>query len=338
MVGETPNLAARLQALAEPGAVVDRRGARAGSWAACSSYARPRPGAPEGLRRAGAGLRASLGERRRREPLRGPARRRPHRRWSGASRSWRCCSTAGSRPRTARARSCCSRASRASASRGWSGRCASGSRASRTPPALPVLLALPRRQRALPGHRAARARGRARARRPAARPSSTSSRRCWRRGVDDVARGRAAARRPARRSRPATATRRSTSARSSGRSGPSQALLDQLAGLARRGAGAGALRGRRTGSTRPRSSCSDRVVERVAAPAGAGAGHLPARVRGRPGPGTAARRPRSRSAGSAAAQGAAMVERVAGGKALPAEVLERDRWPGPTACRCSSRS
>ena len=36
-------------------------------------------------------------------------------------------------------------------------------------------------------------------------------------------------------------------------------------------------------------------------------------------------------------QGGAMVERVAGGKALPRRCWSRS-WPGPTGCRCSSRS
>ena len=36
--------------------------------------------------------------------------------------------------------------------------------------------------------------------------------------------------------------------------------------------------------------------------------------------------------------GGAIVARLAGGKALPAEVLWTRSSPGPTACRCSSRS
>ena len=56
------------------------------------------------------GVRGSLGERPVGEPLRGAPRRAGRRRWSAATRSWRCCSTAGGRPRPARARSCCSSA------------------------------------------------------------------------------------------------------------------------------------------------------------------------------------------------------------------------------------
>ena len=92
-------------------------------------------------------------------------------------------------------------------------------------------------------------------------------------------RRREAAPRPRRRcsaSRPATATRRSTSARSSGRSGPSgHCSTSSRAWPAR--AGAGALRGRPLG--RPDHAGADRPRGRAgAAPAGAGPGHLPARV------------------------------------------------------------
>ena len=73
VVGETPNLAARLQALAEPGAVVVAEGTRR-LLGGLFALARPRARAPQGLRRAG----ARLARRRRgrgRGPLRGPARR-----------------------------------------------------------------------------------------------------------------------------------------------------------------------------------------------------------------------------------------------------------------------
>ena len=75
VVGETPNLAARLQALAEPGAVVVAEGTRrllGGLFALRDLGAT----AAQGLRRAGARLRRCR-RRRRRGPLRGPARRRP---------------------------------------------------------------------------------------------------------------------------------------------------------------------------------------------------------------------------------------------------------------------
>ena len=51
VVGETPNLAARLQALAEPGAVVVASEHAAPAWRPVRAD-RPRPGAPQGLRRA----------------------------------------------------------------------------------------------------------------------------------------------------------------------------------------------------------------------------------------------------------------------------------------------
>ena len=57
---------------------------------------------------------------------------RASRRWSAASEELALLLAAGGRPRTAKARSCCSRASRASASRASCASCASGSPASRT--------------------------------------------------------------------------------------------------------------------------------------------------------------------------------------------------------------
>ena len=51
VVGETPNLAARLQALAEPGTVVVARRPPAGCWAACSSSRTLGPRHAQGLRR-----------------------------------------------------------------------------------------------------------------------------------------------------------------------------------------------------------------------------------------------------------------------------------------------
>jgi hypothetical protein len=112
VVGKTPNLAARLQALAEPGAVV------------ISSSTRRLTGglfdyAISGQSRSKASPRPSRhGRRWARAPPRSGSRRcaRARRRLSGAARRSICSCAAGSRRRAARARSSCSRASQASAS------------------------------------------------------------------------------------------------------------------------------------------------------------------------------------------------------------------------------
>ena len=121
---------------------------------------------------------------------------------------------------------------------------------------LPVL-ALPHRQRALAGDRAARARRRLRAATTRPRPSSTSSRRCSRQATATTsATAVPLVADAARRSRPGdrypppdlSPQQRKASARSS-------VLLDQLAGLAARRPVLRCSR-TRTGSTRPRWSCS----------------------------------------------------------------------------------
>ena len=149
VVGETPNLAARLQELAAPGSVVIAEATRR-LLGELFELARPRRRRAQGLRRAGRAWRVA-GERPtegRFEALHGAgahAARRPRARARAAARSL------GARQGRAKARSCCSR--------GEPGigksrlvlalRERLGRRAAH-PPALPVL-ALPREQRALAG-------------------------------------------------------------------------------------------------------------------------------------------------------------------------------------------
>ena len=120
VVGETPNLAARLQAIAEPGQVVvraDRARCSARHFGLDDLGAQLLRGIRAGRRLPGVGE----GEAGSRFEARHGARRC---RWSVATRSWRCCSSAGGRPRPARARACSSSARPGSASPGSCGRCA----------------------------------------------------------------------------------------------------------------------------------------------------------------------------------------------------------------------
>jgi hypothetical protein len=114
VIGETPNLAARLQALAAPGSVVISQATRrlVGGLFELADLG------PQRLK----GFAGAL-------PLGGSmvkvvpktASKRctasASRHWSGARTSWGCCSSAGRGPGTAMARWSCSRASRESASR-----------------------------------------------------------------------------------------------------------------------------------------------------------------------------------------------------------------------------
>ena len=106
VVGETPNLAARLQALAEPGTCRDQPGdAPAGRRAVRAR--RPRPAA----RSRASPSRSRPGGSKARVAPRAASRRctaSVSRRWSGASTSSASCSSAGRGPRTATARWCCS--------------------------------------------------------------------------------------------------------------------------------------------------------------------------------------------------------------------------------------
>ena len=74
VVGETPNLAARLQALADPGGVVISQATRRLVRPVRADRSRPDP--PQGLCRAARGL-PGRGRRPRRWPVRGPARAAP---------------------------------------------------------------------------------------------------------------------------------------------------------------------------------------------------------------------------------------------------------------------
>ena len=121
VAGETPNLVARLQALAEPGTVVIAERTRqlvGGLFELDDLGAQALKGFVEPVR---AWRVRGIGGASRRCAGRHSAR------WSAASRSWPSCSTAGHWPGTARGKWCSYRASPASASRGSCGRCASGS-------------------------------------------------------------------------------------------------------------------------------------------------------------------------------------------------------------------
>jgi class 3 adenylate cyclase len=114
VVGETPNLAARLQALAEPGSVVIGQTTRrltGGLFELTDLGPQRLKGFAEPLaawRVDGKG-RAETASRR--------CTVSGSRRWSAASTSWGSCSNAGRGPKTATARWCCSRGNRGSASR-----------------------------------------------------------------------------------------------------------------------------------------------------------------------------------------------------------------------------
>ena len=77
VVGETPNLAARLQALAEPGSVVIAEATRR-LLGGLFELDRSRRAAAQGLRRAGRAPGGCVGRGSRREPVRGAARRAAH--------------------------------------------------------------------------------------------------------------------------------------------------------------------------------------------------------------------------------------------------------------------
>jgi class 3 adenylate cyclase len=133
VIGETPNLAARLQQLAEPGTVVLSEPTRRLIGGLFELEELP-PLALKGLdgpQRAYRVLsRAGRGPSR--GPFRGAARDGSPPAGRPRARAGRCSSSAGSGPGTARAKSSYSPASRASASRASCAPCASGSSTSRT--------------------------------------------------------------------------------------------------------------------------------------------------------------------------------------------------------------
>ena len=104
VVGDTPNLAARLQALAEPDSVVVA-GATRRLLRRPLPLARSRPARRQGFGRAGRGL-GGRGRVVEREPVRGRRMRRGSPASSGARRRARCCATASSGRGKAKARSC----------------------------------------------------------------------------------------------------------------------------------------------------------------------------------------------------------------------------------------
>jgi class 3 adenylate cyclase len=114
VAGETPNLAARLQAMAAPGNVVISQATRrlvGGLFELASLGPRRVKGFAERLAawRVEGRVAPRVGSKR--------CTASTSRRWWGASTSWASCSSAGRGPGTATARWCCSRASRGSASR-----------------------------------------------------------------------------------------------------------------------------------------------------------------------------------------------------------------------------
>ena len=311
----------------------DRRGARGGCSATCSSCARWGRGTLKGIAEPVRRLRV-LGERhcesRFEARAGGVAAAR-----SAATRSWRCCSSAGGRPGPARARWCCWSARPASASRGIVRAlldALAGEPHIRA--ALPVLALPHRHARFWPViQQLAHAAG-FEPERHARGAGSTSSRRCSAQGRDDG--GEAA---------PLIAAllgldgggalrRRSTLTPQQRRARTLAALVDQLLGLAAPAAGADGGRGRAL--DRPHHPRADRAG---AGPdrrgAGAGAADQPARQPAGPG------RPPARDPPDAQPARPRRSEAIVAGLGRRRRCRRR-RWPrsspGPTACRCSSRS
>jgi class 3 adenylate cyclase len=129
VAGETPNLAARLQALAKPGSVVISQATRrlVGGLFELDDLG------PQRLKGFAEPLSAWRVEGE--SPAEGASRRAmvlASHRWSAGRRRSRSCFVAGARPARVRATRCWSRASQGSANRGWSASCARGWKANRT--------------------------------------------------------------------------------------------------------------------------------------------------------------------------------------------------------------
>ena len=199
------------------------------------------------------------------------------------------------------------------------------------------MLALPRGQRALAGDRAARAGGRARRADDAAEAQARQARGAARRGGRPTSRG-------VRRSSPSCSRSRRGGRYPPLDLTPAAAEGADLRGPAARSSRASPRAGRcwsssrtRTGSTRPRSSCStswSTASQRLPV-------LLVVTFRPEFRPPWTGQRARDRAharAGSSRRQAAAMVERVDRRQGAAGRGARGRSSPGPTACRCSSRS
>ena len=129
VVGETVNLAARLQSCADPDSVVIAASTRQliGSMFECEALGERELKGVRARRRCGASPRSGLPR-----PASKQHMRRARGRWLAATRKSLCCSTAGNWPARAMARSCCFQARLESANQGSARLCASTSRPTTT--------------------------------------------------------------------------------------------------------------------------------------------------------------------------------------------------------------
>ena len=132
IVGETPNLAARLQGIAEPNTVVIAEATRK-LLGNLFELRDPGPKDLKGITGPAQALGGAAGEFSGR-PVRGAARKRPDRDWSGAKKNSNCCCAAGRKQRPVKARWSCSPGRPVSANHGSPPHCWNASPASRTRP------------------------------------------------------------------------------------------------------------------------------------------------------------------------------------------------------------